>query len=73
MHNGNNNNKNQLEAWDQRTGVLTTAKETTAALQQRVATAVSRAAEDERVAGVVTGVTTGVATGWCGGPLLMTL
>jgi hypothetical protein len=55
----------QLEAWDQRTGVITTAKETTAAIQQRVIGAMAKAAENERVHSVVTNVSTGVSSSWC--------
>lgn len=54
----------QLEEWDHRTGVITTAKETTAAIQQRVIGAMSKAAENERVQSVVAGVSTGVSSGW---------
>jgi hypothetical protein len=54
----------QLEAWDERTGVLTGAKERTAALQQKVVSALSKAAENERVQSVVQNVSTGVSSGW---------
>ncbi|WIA40123.1 hypothetical protein OEZ86_013525 [Tetradesmus obliquus] len=54
----------KLEAWDQRTGVLTSAKETTAALQQRVIGAMAKAAENERVHSVVSNVSTGVSSSW---------
>lgn len=54
----------QLEEWDQRTGVLTTAKETSQAIQQRVIATMAKAAEDARVQSVVTNVSTGVTTGW---------
>lgn len=54
----------QLEEWDQRTGVITSAKETTAAIQQRVIGAMSKAAENERVHAVVSNVSTGVSSGW---------
>eukprot|EP00775_Hariotina_reticulata_P013239 gene13239-13369_t len=53
-----------LEAWDERTGVLTGAKERTAALQQKVVSALSKAAENERVQSVVQNVSTGVSSGW---------
>ncbi|KAF6261745.1 hypothetical protein COO60DRAFT_734763 [Scenedesmus sp. NREL 46B-D3] len=54
----------KLEAWDQRTGVLTSAKETTAALQQRVIGAMAKAAENERMHHVVTNMSTGVSSSW---------
>jgi hypothetical protein len=44
--------------------VITTAKETTAAIQQRVLGAMTKAAENERVHNVVTNVSTGVTSSW---------
>jgi hypothetical protein len=49
----------QLEAFDQRTGVISTAKETTSVIAQKALGAMSKAAEDRRVQGVVTNVSTG--------------
>eukprot|EP00879_Flechtneria_rotunda_P001693 GHRR01001854.1.p1 GENE.GHRR01001854.1~~GHRR01001854.1.p1 ORF type:complete len:288 (+),score=133.51 GHRR01001854.1:102-965(+) len=54
----------KLDEWDQRTGVISSAKETTAAIQQRVVGAVSRAREDERVKNVLDNMSTGVSSGW---------
>lgn len=49
----------QLEAFDQRTGVISSAKETTSVIAQKALGAMSKAAEDKRVQGVVTNVSTG--------------
>lgn len=49
----------QLEAFDQRTKVISTAKETTAVIAQKAIGVMSKAAEDRRVQGVVTNVSTG--------------
>lgn len=50
----------QLEAFDQRTQVITTAKEATSAIAERAIGALSKAAEDSRVQSVASGV----AGGW---------
>ena len=49
----------QLHEFDERTGVISTAKETTAVIAQRAIGVMSKAAEDRRVQGVVTNVSTG--------------
>lgn len=49
----------QLEEFDQRTGVLSKAQEASAVIAQRAIGAMSKAAEDKRVQGVVTNVSTG--------------
>ena len=54
----------QLEEWDKRTGVLTTAKATTAATYSRMAEVVAKATENEKVQGVMSNVHQGVSTGW---------
>jgi len=54
----------RLEEWDKRTGVLTTAKATTAATYSRMAEVVAKAAENEKVQGVMSNVHQGVSTGW---------
>jgi hypothetical protein len=48
-----------LEAFDQRTGVISTAKETTSVIAGKAIDVLSKAAEDKRVQGVVTNVSTG--------------
>lgn len=57
-----------LEAFDQRTKVISTAKETTAVIAQKAIGVMSKAAEDRRVQGVVSNVSTGWAklSGWVG-------
>jgi hypothetical protein len=54
----------QLGEFDKRTGVLTSAKETTNATVSKLSEAVAKAAENERVQHVVAGVQQGVASGW---------
>lgn len=54
----------RLGEFDKRTGVLTSAKETTNATVSKLSEAVAKAAENERVQHVVAGVQQGVANGW---------
>eukprot|EP00877_Chromochloris_zofingiensis_P013878 jgi/Chrzof1/8744/Cz03g22220.t1 len=54
----------RLDDWDKKTGVLTSAKETTAATYNKLSTAVAKAAENENVKHVVSNVQTGAAAGW---------
>lgn len=49
----------QLEEFDQRTGVLSKAQETSAVIAQKALGVMSKAAEDRRVQGVVTNVSSG--------------
>lgn len=49
----------QLEAFDQRTGVISTAKETSHVIANKAIDVLSKAAEDRRVQGVVTNVSAG--------------
>lgn len=54
----------QLGEFDKRTGVLTSAKETTTATVSKLSEVVAKAAGDERVQHVVAGVQQGVTSGW---------
>jgi hypothetical protein len=54
----------QLGEWDKRTGVLTTAKATTAATYSRMAEVVAKATENEKVQNVVSNVQQGVSSSW---------
>lgn len=49
----------QLEAFDQRTGVISKAQETSTVIAHKALDIMSKAAEDRRVQGVVTNVSTG--------------
>lgn len=49
----------QLNEFDERTGVISSATETTAVIAQKAVGMMSKAAEDRRVQGVVTNVSTG--------------
>ncbi|GBF87757.1 hypothetical protein Rsub_00468 [Raphidocelis subcapitata] len=56
--------QSKIQEWDRQTGVLSTARETTASTVAKISGAVSKAAESDRVQSVVAGASAAAAQGW---------